>query len=792
MQVLSAQHPLVNNGDKMDLTLETELKILNTIALRGIVVFPGTTASFEIGRDISVNALLNAEREGEHLFLVSQHDPAVVSPTEKDLMQTGVIAEILHITELNDGVYQIVVNGIKRADRDVTFISDDCITCTVIQPKIRKVPSFAKERTAQKELYEVFTEYLNYSAKPSETIIEEVNSITDPSELADFIANNFIVNYEERKDILSEYDVVKRLQLLCDIFRKDIEIANLDNKIQQKVRFNLQKQQRDIYLREQLRVIKNELGDESSTEEIDDGDEFYSKIKNAKLPDDVREKLFAENAKLSKMPFGTPEATVIRNYIETCLELPWNNKSKDRTDITNARKILDKDHDGIEKVKERIIEFLSVKQLKPDLKGQILCFVGPPGVGKTSIAKSIAKATNKQFARISLGGVRDEAEIRGHRKTYIGSMPGRVLNALKIAGTSNPVILFDELDKLTKDAHGDPTSAMLEVLDVEQNNAFRDNFIEIPVDLSECLFIATANTTETIPAPLLDRLEVIYMDSYSDKEKRAIAKNHLVPKQLKLHGLKASQCKITDEAVNELILSYTRENGVRTLEREIASLCRKSAKMIVDGSKKVIVGVNEVHQMLGALKFIRDKIYDTDQIGVVNGLAWTQLGGDMLRIECSSMKGNGKLELTGHLGDVMKESARAALSYIRKHCDELGVDAEFYTNRDIHIHVPEGAIPKDGPSAGITIATALVSELSGKAIKRDVAMTGEITLTGRVLAIGGLKEKSMAAYKSGVKKVIIPSDNLSNVNEFDTEVKNAIEFIPVKHISEVFEVALNK
>ncbi len=776
----------------MAFTFETDTQLLNTIALRGVVIFPGTTASFEIGRKISINALKNAELNDEPLFLVSQHDPSVTEPVSEDLLDVGVVANVLHSARLKDGTYQVVVEGIRRADRGETVINDDVIVCGLKEHKTRKYTSYTQERLAVKELYEVFTEYLNYITKPSEEIVEEVNRIHDASHLVDFIASNFVVNFDERKQLLEEYDTVKRIKLLCDIFHKDIEIFNLENNIQQKVRYTLQKQQRDLYLREQMRAIRNELGEDSYGEDTEDSDEYYNAINKAELPESVKEKLLIENSKLAKMPFGTPEATVIRNYIETCLELPWGKKSKDRVDIVAAKKILDKDHDGIEKVKDRILEFLAVKQLKPDLKGQILCFVGPPGVGKTSIAKSIARATNRKFVRVSLGGIRDEAEIRGHRRTYIGSMPGRVINALKIAGTSNPVILFDELDKLTKDSHGDPTSAMLEVLDVEQNATFRDNFIELPVDLSECLFIATANTTETIPAPLLDRLEVINMDSYSDKEKRAIAKNHLIPKQLKLHGLKSAQCRITETALKELITSYTRENGVRNLEREIASVCRKSAKMIVEGETKVTVDVNLLHTLLGPAKFIPDKIYSKDEIGIVNGLAWTYLGGDMLRIECSSMKGNGKLELTGHLGDVMKESARAAVSYIRKHCGELCVDEDFYSNRDIHIHVPEGAIPKDGPSAGITIATAIVSELTGRSVKRDVCMTGEITLTGRVLAIGGLKEKSMAAYKCGAKTVIIPAENLPDISQFDSEVKDALEFIPVKHISEVFEIALNR
>ncbi len=775
----------------MNLILENETHLYNTIALRGIVIFPGSSASFEIARKISINALKNAEFLDEPLFLVPQEDPAVSEPTSNDLMKTGVIARIEHTNRLKDGSIQVIVKGIRRAERGETYISDEVIKCEILEYKRRRSTTFTQEKIATKELLEIFSEYLNYIPKPSDEIINAVNEMHDSSHIADFLASRFIVNFDERKMLLEEYDTVRRIKKLCSIFEKDIEIYNLDNNIQQKVRHTLQKQQRELYLREQIRAIKSELGEDVTVDDNEDSDEYYLKIKSATLPAEVEEKLLSENSKLLKMPFGTPEATVIRNYIETCLELPWGKKSKDRVDIVSAKKILDKDHDGINKVKERILEFLSVKQLKPDLKGQILCFVGPPGVGKTSIAKSIARATNREFVRISLGGIRDEAEIRGHRKTYIGSMPGRVVNALKLAGTSNPVILFDELDKLTKDAHGDPTSAMLEVLDVEQNSSFRDNFLEIPVDLSECLFIATANTVETIPAPLLDRLEVINMDSYSDSEKRAIAKHHLIPKQLKQHGLKASQCKFSDAAVDVLISSYTRENGVRNLEREIASLCRKSAKRIVEGESKVNITADAVHLMLGPAKYIPDHVYDRDEVGIVNGLAWTYLGGDMLRIECSSMKGSGKLELTGHLGDVMKESARAAVSYIRKHCDELGVSESFYTDCDIHIHVPEGAIPKDGPSAGITIATALVSELTDRSVKRDVCMTGEITLTGRVLQIGGLKEKSMAAYKCGAKTVIIPKENISDVSQFDSEVKDALQFIPVSHISEVFAIALN-
>ncbi|MBO4860301.1 MAG: endopeptidase La, partial [Clostridia bacterium] len=518
-----------------------------------------------------------------------------------------------------------------------------------------------------------------------------------------------------------------------------------------------------------------------------------AKIRARKLPREVEEKLLEENAKLCKMQFGSPEATVIRNYIETCLELQWGKMSKGVADIKKARAILDEDHDGLQKVKERILEFIAVKQLAPELNGQILCLVGPPGVGKTSVARSIARATGRKYVRISLGGIRDEAEIRGHRKTYIGSMPGRIINALKQAGTFNPVILLDEVDKLTQDVHGDPTSALLEVLDADQNKAFRDHFMEIPVDLSECIFIATANTAATIPLPLIDRMEMIDMDSYSDSEKISIAKNHLIPKQLKRHGLKESNLRFTDAGLTEIIDGYTKESGVRNLEREIASVCRKTARGIVEGNfKSFTFEPGKAEKLLGPRKFLPDTVYAEDEIGVVNGLAWTQLGGEMLRIEVLSMPGSGALELTGSLGDVMKESARAAVSYIRKHAQELGVEEDFHKKYDIHIHVPEGAIPKDGPSAGITIATAIVSELSGRAFKQSYAMTGEITLTGRVLPIGGLKEKSMAALKAGVRKVIVPRENLKDVSEFDEAIKSGLEFIGVTRIDEVLSLALEE
>ena len=772
---------------------ETAVVTYNTIALRGVVVFPNITTSFEVGRKMSVKAFRDALEREEPVFLVSQKDMSVVEPQNDDLGRVGVIAIVRHWLRLSNGNYQLMVEGLHRGERYNSFYDNDTLKSDVaVIDDTLPEQSAAEEERAIKDTLEVFEEYLKYVAKPSPEVVSEAKAIKTASYLADFLASSFLINIDDRLSIIEESDPFVRLEKLGRIFEKDIQIMQLEGSIQSKVRYRLQKSQREMYLREQLRTIQNELG-LNDDDGVDEDDEYSKKIEDAKIPASVKEKLHAEADKLSKMPFGTPEATVIRNYIETCLELPWDKKSKDRADIKSAEKILNEDHDGLAKVKERILEFMAVKQLKPDLSGQILCFVGPPGVGKTSIGRSIAKATNRKYVRISLGGIRDEAEIRGHRRTYIGSMPGRIINALKLAGTANPVLLLDELDKLTSDAHGDPTSALLEVLDTEQNTAFRDNFIEIPVDLSECLFIATANTTETIPAPLLDRMEVIYMSSYSDSEKLSIAKNHLIPKQIKKHGLNKRLIRFKDDAVSEIITSYTKENGVRGLEREIAAVCRKTAKLIVSGGiKSLIIDKKQVGELLGTVKFLPDRIYESDEVGIVNGLAWTSLGGEMLRIEALSMKGSGHLELTGHLGDVMKESAKAAISYIRKHSEELGIDESFHSVKDLHIHVPEGAIPKDGPSAGITIATAIVSELSGRAVRQDIAMTGEITLTGRVLAIGGLKEKSMAAYKSGAKTVIIPYDNRNDIDDFEEEIKQGLDFVPVKHISEVLEIAFRQ
>lgn len=770
--------------------IETAIATYNTIALRGVVVFPGITTSFEVGRKMSVKSFREALDKEEPVFLVAQKDMSVVDPQNDDLVKVGVVAVIKHTLRLSNGNYQLMVEGLHRSERYNSYYENDTLKSDVTElDDTISSKNKTNELNAISEAVAILDEYLKYISKPSPEVIKEAKEITSASYLADFLASSFLINFEDRLAILDEKNPITRLDNLCKIFEKDMQLMQLEGTIQSKVRYHLQKSQKEMYLREQLRTIQNELGMSDDDEDEDDDDEYSKLITEAKIPKCVKEKLQEEAGKLAKMPFGTPEATVIRNYIETCLELPWDKKSKDRIDLKLAEKILNDDHDGLVKVKERILEFMAVKQLKPDLNGQILCLVGPPGVGKTSIVRSIARATNRKYVRISLGGIRDEAEIRGHRRTYIGSMPGRIINALKLAGTSNPVMLLDELDKLTSDAHGDPTSALLEVLDNDQNTSFRDNFIEIPVNISECLFIATANTTDTIPAPLLDRMEIIYMSSYSDAEKMSIAKNHLIPKEIKKHGLNKRMIRFKDEAINKIITSYTKENGVRGLEKEIATICRKSAKLIVtDNCKTINIDEEKVRKFLGTVKFLQDKIYNTDEVGIVNGLAWTSLGGEMLRIEALSMKGKGHLELTGSLGDVMKESAKAAISYIRKHSKELGIDEEFHSTKDLHIHVPEGAIPKDGPSAGITIATAIVSELSGKPTRQDIAMTGEITLSGRVLPIGGLKEKSVAAYKSGAKTVIIPYDNRNDIDEFDEKIKNELTFIPVKHISEVLDI----
>ena len=624
----------------------------------------------------------------------------------------------------------------------------------------------------------------------SDKIMLTAKSIKNPALLADFIAANILVKLGDKQKVLECYNPTKRVELLVTLINEEVMLLECELNIHKQVRANLNQNQKDFYLREQIRVIQNELG------EVGEVEEYLEKISAAKLPREVEEKLVKEVDRMSKTPFGSSEATVIRSYLDTCLDIPWSASTKDRINVKVAEKILNEDHDGLDKVKERILEFLAVKQLNPSLGNQIICLVGPPGVGKTSIGASVARALNRKYVRVSLGGVRDEADIRGHRKTYIGAMPGRIITALTQAKVRNPLILLDEIDKLSSSIQGDPSSALLEVLDAEQNKAFRDHFVEMPFDLSDCLFIATANTLSTIPRPLIDRMEVIELGSYTKSEKIAIAKNHLIPKQLKRHGLNSRKLALTDAALVEIIDFYTREAGVRNLERSIASIVRKAARKIVeqgesaDKIKKIKIDAKDIAEYLGSRKRLPERISADDEIGVVNGLAWTEVGGDMLRVEVAILEGTGKIELTGSLGDVMKESARTAVSYVRMVASQYGIDPSFYKDKDIHIHFPEGAVPKDGPSAGVTIVTALISALSGRAVKRDVAMTGEVSLRGKVLAIGGLKEKTMAAYSAGVNTVLIPEDNVKDLEDIDPTVKENITFIACRDASDVLKHAL--
>ncbi|MGN1095530.1 MAG: endopeptidase La, partial [Eubacteriales bacterium] len=618
-----------------------------------------------------------------------------------------------------------------------------------------------------------------------------VNSLESPGILCDFVASNIVSDISDKQKLLEEFDPLKRLEKLLVILESEREILETEAKIQREVRENMDRNQRDYYLREQLKVIQSELGEDADLD--DDTAEYMKKIEKGNLPKEVSERLLREIKKLQRTPVGSADNVVLRNYIETCLEIPWSKSTKARVDVSAVRKILDEDHDGLEKVKERIVEYMSALKLNPELKNQVICLVGPPGTGKTSIASSIARATKRKFVRVSLGGVRDEADIRGHRKTYVGSMPGRIIEALCRADSNNPLILLDEIDKMASDMRGDPASAMLEVLDGEQNRTFRDHFVEMPIDLSNCMFIATANSLETVSRPLIDRMEIIELTTYTREEKFSIAKHHLIPKQKKRHGLTGRMCSIDDGAVYDIIDLYTREAGVRGLERLIAKCCRKAAKRIsFDGEKSVRITKDNLSDFVGVPKIIPERVYEFDEIGTSQGMAWTEVGGSLLRIESLALDGNGKIELTGSLGDVMKESARAAISYIRSHSDELGIEHDFYKTKDIHIHVPEGAVPKDGPSAGTAITTSLVSELTGIPCRRDVAMTGEITLHGRVSAIGGLREKTMAAYLAGIKTIIIPKENLSDMEEIADEVKNNVRIVPVSELSEVLSLALSK
>ena len=773
--------------------MESNLPVtMPALALRGLTVFPNMLLHFDVGREASIKALDEAMTTGQPVFLVAQRDLSVESPQLNDLYTIGTICNVRQILRLPGDNVRVMVEGVSRGRMHSLPQTSPYLMAEVeeIQPE-EPVKRSARTEALIRQTYELFERYIELAPKMTPDILLSVLASEDPGYIADYIAQNLAMRTGDKQAVLEELRPVRRLELLCRTLRREVEILELEQDMQGKVRDQLTRSQRDYFLREQMKVIQQELGEENpgSDSELT---EYRRKIAHAKLPGEVAEKLLKEVGRLEKQPFGSAEATVIRNYLDVCLELPWGKKTRERVDVAAARKVLDADHYGLEKVKERILEFLAVKQLAPELKGQIICLVGPPGVGKTSIAMSVARALHRKMARISLGGVHDEAEIRGHRKTYVGAMPGRIIEAVRQAGTSNPLLLLDEIDKLGNDQRGDPSSALLEVLDAEQNSTFRDHFLEVPFDLSDVLFLTTANTTDTIPRPLLDRMEIIELTSYTDEEKLQIARDHLLPKERRRHGLRPAQMKVTDDAIREIIRGYTRESGVRVLERQLAALCRKAAmRLVSNGVKSVRVTGDTLEEFLGVRRFHPERLPRMEQVGVVNGLAWTSVGGEILEVEVNVVPGSGKVELTGNLGDVMKESAHAALSYIRSRAATLGIEADFYKTKDLHVHFPEGAVPKDGPSAGIAITTAMVSALTGAPVKREIAMTGEVTLRGRVLPIGGLKEKTMAAYRNGIKTVFLPMDNQKDLEEIDPTVRAALQFIPVEQVDAVLAQALD-
>ena len=762
---------------------------LPAISLRGLVIFPSMVLHFDVGRERSVAALKAAAAGDGKIFLVAQKDAGETEPTAENIYSIGVVAEIRQLLTTPDGSTRVLVEGLFRAKTMRPIPCRDYLKYEVKQLRTRGTAmSPSTETAAKRALKETFDLYASMSPKMPRDLYESIMSEEDCGRLFDKVVFNIMLSVEDKQKLLETNGTLQRIRMLIAMLHDEIEVIQAEIEIGEQVREQVDKNQREYYLREQLKAISRQLGDsDSPAEEFDD---YVAKITALGLSKESEEKLINEADRLSKLSGSSQEAAVLRTYLDTVLSVPFNKKTKDKTDINAAAKQLDKDHYGLEKVKERILETLAVRTLAPDVKGQIICLYGPPGVGKTSIGKSIAKALGRKYARISLGGVRDEAEIRGHRKTYVGAMPGRIIEALRQAKTINPVILLDEIDKMGNDYKGDPSSAMLEVLDAEHNVAFVDHYIEVPVDLSDVLFITTANSLDTIPAPLLDRMEVIELSSYTREEKFNIAKKHLIPKQLKKHGESAKTLKITDGALYDIIDCYTREAGVRKLERKIADVCRKAAKSLVSGEQKVVVNENNLKDFLGVKKYQPEKLAARDEVGLVNGLAWTSVGGTMLPLEVLVLDGTGKTEFTGSLGDVMKESAKIAVSLTRSLADKYGIDKEFYKNKDIHVNAPEGAVPKDGPSAGVTLTTALVSALSGTPVRRDVAMTGEITLRGKVLPIGGLKEKTMAAYRAGITTVCIPKDNVPDIEEIDEKVKENIKFVPAEDISTVLETAL--
>lgn len=787
-KLLAIEHERMINMPKAIKKIETYS--MPMLPLRGIVVYPHMILHFDVGRSKSIKAIEKAMLEDQKIFLSAQKDPSVEDPNYDEIYEYGTISQIKQLLRMPGDTIRVLVEGIGRGKMVKLIDSEPFYNVKINEIKIRTLQNTATTNQAlARQVIDHFEQYAKLSGKISSDATLSITNITDISRLPDIIASNIEISIQQKQDILEEDSPRKRFIMLLDILAKENEILNIEKKITTKVRKKLDKNQKEYYLREQIKIIQQELGNQGDEET----DEYRERIENADLTLEAREKAFKELERLSRMHSSSAESGVVRTYLDTILDLPWNKKTEEKLDIGNATKILARDHYGLEKVKERVLEYLAVRKMKNGLRGPILCFVGPPGVGKTSIAKSIAEAINRKYVRMSLGGIRDEAEIRGHRRTYIGALPGRIISAIKQAGTSNPLILLDEIDKMSHDFKGDPASAMLEVLDGEQNKEFRDHYLELTYDLSDVMFITTANYKDVIPGPLLDRMEVIDISGYTEEEKINIASKYLVPHQLDLHGITNKVVRFNKYAIREIVVHYTREAGVRNLEREIATVIRKAIKQIVtENSTKGTVSITKtsIKNYLGARKYLYDKATEVNEIGIVRGLAWTPVGGTTMPIEVNIMSGDGQLELTGQLGHVMKESARIAKSYIRSMASEYGIEEDFYKNSDIHVHVPEGAIPKDGPSAGITLATATISALTKIPAKKNVAMTGEITLRGKVLPIGGLKEKVLAAHRAGIDTVLIPIDNKKDIEEIPENARKDINIIPVAHIDDVIKYAL--
>ena len=773
-------------------TNETALSRLPVLPLRGLTAFPHMIIHFDVGRMMSIRALEASMKNGQLIFLTAQRELKTSTPSPGDLYQMGTMCIVRQILRLPGDNIRVLVEGRARALAHQFTMPEEEDGC--IYAEVEELEDFVygvTERRAQalvRTAQERFAEYAQNSPRISPDVELTVAEGGDPGWLADYIAQNLPVEVDAKQEILEELNVTRRLAMVIRLLGEETEILKIENEIQDELKTQMDKNQREYYLREQIKVIQTELGEQDTAAEAET---YRKRVLDLHLPQECEDKLIKEVDRFAKLGGSNAEQGVVRTYLDTVLDLPWNKKSEERLDLAEAQAILDRDHYGLKKVKERIMEFLAVKTLAPGLKGQVLCLVGPPGVGKTSIAKSVAEAMGRNYARMSLGGVRDEADIRGHRKTYIGAMPGRIIDALRRAGTSNPLILLDEIDKMGNDFRGDPASAMLEVLDTEQNVAFRDHYIELPFDLSDVLFLTTANDLSTVPRPLLDRMEVIELSSYTEEEKRQIALHHLLPKQMKKHGLEKGQLVLSEKMLGAVITGYTREAGVRRLEQLLAKLCRKAAKHIADGGKRLTVTEKNMEELLGVAPYKDDVVSKKDEVGIVNGLAWTSVGGEMLEVEVAVVPGTGKIEVTGNLGTVMQESAKAAVTFVRSRAESLSIDPMFYKDNDLHIHFPEAAVPKDGPSAGVTITTALVSALTEAPVRHDVAMTGEVTLRGRVLPIGGLREKTMAAYRAGIKTVVIPKDNEADLQDIEPVVRETLHFVPAAHMDTVMETALD-